>query len=156
MPPAILSLARRMANRCSEEVGFSLLEALIAIAVSAALLGLVIDVVGGDTIQTRRFLSRSEAAVELAQGRRAFLRVAASLRGAGTSRNAGLLRIDGGRLLFGGGQSQEILWQWSNGEADLSYSSDGVIWRSSSDDLSRDSVRFVWRSRAAEQVWIAP
>lgn len=138
------------------DAGFSLLEALIAVAISAALLGLVIEVLSADAVQGRRFVSRSEAAVELAQGRRAFTAAASSLRGSGTSRAAGLLRIEAGRLVVMRGARVETIWRWQQGEAALAYSRDGNQWRSESSDLAGDSIRFSWRDGAREEVWMAP
>lgn len=145
-----------MERPCSLETGFSLLEALVGIAISAALLGLVIEVLSGDAVQTRRFLSRSEAAVEQAQGRRAFVAAAVAVTGPGTARAAGPVRIEAGRLVLVTGQGIQTLWRWQRGEASLDYSADGKVWRSHSTDLAGDSVRFSWRDGALGHVWIAP
>jgi type II secretory pathway pseudopilin PulG len=145
-----------MAQPCSREAGFSLLEALVGIAISAAVLGLVIEVLAGDVVQTRRFLNRSEVAVAQAQGQRAFMAAAAPRRGSGTRQAAGAMRIEPGRLVLITGQGTQTLWRWQRGEAALDYSEDGKVWRPYSADLAADSVRFSWRDGALEHVWIAP
>jgi prepilin-type N-terminal cleavage/methylation domain-containing protein len=138
------------------ERGFSLLEALVVVAVSAALLGLVVDVLSSDALQTRRFVSRSEAAVEMAQGRRAFAMAAPTLRGSGTDKAAGNLRIEAGRLVLVSGQSVQTLWRWENGRAAFAYSEDGVSWRPVSSNVTADSIRFTWQDRGREMQWLVP
>ena len=138
------------------EGGFSLLEALVVVAISAALLGLVVDALSIDALQTRRFVTRSEAAVKMAQGRRAFVMAAASLQGVGTSQAAGNLHIESGRLVLVSGQGTQTLWRWENGRANLSYSADGIVWRSVSSDVAEDRVRFSWRDGSHELQWLAP
>lgn len=138
------------------EAGFSLLEALIGLAFSAALLALVIDALGTDATQNRMFVSRSDKAVQHIRGKRTFNTLAAQAKGQGTSQQVGELRISGQRLLSSRRGTPEVLLEWAAGKGQLSYSPDGQRWRSSTVDAGPDLIRFTVEGSIATTAWIAP
>ncbi|MFN5823867.1 MAG: prepilin-type N-terminal cleavage/methylation domain-containing protein, partial [Sphingomonadales bacterium] len=70
----------------NSEQGFTLIEVLIGLAVTAALLALIVDLLTADSLQSRRFMSRGEAAVEKLQARRIFSTEAARATGLASAR----------------------------------------------------------------------
>lgn len=138
------------------EAGFSLLEALIGLAFSAALLALVIDALGTDAKQNRMFVSRSDQAVQHIRGRRAFNTLAAQATGEGSSKQVGELRISDQQLLSSRHSVPEVLLEWEAGSGQLSYSTDGQRWRSSTVDAGPDLIRFSLSGNKTTILWIAP
>lgn len=140
----------------NSEQGFSLIEALIGLAVAAALLALIVDLVATDRLQSRRFMSRGEAAVEQLQARRIFLSEAARATGPANARELGALRIlPDALVLQRAGETRTIL-RWEAGRASFAYSKDGSIWRGTSNDASREMARFSLRHGEQSRVWVAP
>lgn len=140
----------------NSEQGFSLIEVLIGLAVTAALMALITDLLSADSLQTRRFMSRGEAAVEQLQARRIFVTEAARATGLANAREVGALRIlPGALVLERSGRAQAIL-RWEAGRASFSYSKDGSIWRGTSNDADSDMVRFTLKQGGQSRVWIVP
>lgn len=138
------------------EAGFSLLEALIGLAFSAALLALVIDALGTDAKQNRMFVSRSDQAVQHIRGRRAFNTLAAQATGQGSSKQVGELRISDQQLLSSRHSVPEVLLEWEAGSGQLSYSTDGQRWHSSTVNAGPDLIRFSVNGNKSTIIWIAP
>lgn len=138
------------------EAGFTMIEALVALAISAALMALVIDLLTKDSLQTRRFVSRSERTVQQIQALHSFRTAAALAEGAGTVQQAGSLRIIQNRLVVESADSVQTLFEWTTGTGALAYSGDGQTWRSNSDNVGEDAIRFQWRHGASTRIWLAP
>lgn len=154
--PVTYLLVRRMQHLRNSEAGFSLIEALVALAISAALMVLIIDLLTTDTLQTRRFVNRSEQAVQQMQAVRAFRAAAGVAEGIGTDRQAGGLRISQNRLVVINPDGVQTLFEWTGGTGALAYSGDGQVWRATSESVADDAIRFMWREGGAEQVWLEP
>lgn len=138
------------------ETGFTLIEALVALAISAALMALVIDLLAKDSLQTRRFVSRSEQTVLQIQALRSFRAAAAVAEGAGTGQQAGTLRIIQNRLVVEDSEGVQTLFEWTSGAGSLAYSDDGQTWRSNSNNVGEDAIRFQWRHGGSTRTWLAP
>ena len=156
MRPRTFSLVTIKMPPSHHETGFSLLEALIGLAFSAALMALVIDALGTDAKQNRMFVSRSDQAVQHIRGKRTFTTLAAQAKGQATSQQVGALRISGQRLVSSHRSTPEVLMEWADGKGQLSYSTDGQRWRSSTVDAGPDLVRFSVEGNKSAIVWIAP
>lgn len=144
-----------MSVRNSEQ-GFSLIEVLIGLAMTAALLALIVDLLTADSLQSRRFMSRGEAAVEQLQARRIFVSEAARATGIANARELGALRIlPDALVLQRDGMAQTVL-RWEAGGASFSYSKDGSIWRGTSNDADSDMARFTLKQGGQSRVWIVP
>lgn len=155
VPRATYLWAKPMPVRNSEQ-GFTLIEVLIGLAVTAALLALIVDLLTADSLQSRRFMSRGEAAVEKLQARRIFATEAARATGLASARELGALRIlPDALVLQRAGKAQTIL-RWEAARASFSYSNDGSIWRGTSNDADSDMVRFTLQQGGQSRVWIAP
>lgn len=146
-----------MPGRSSEQ-GFSLVEVLIGLAVTAALLALIVDLLTADSLQSRRFMSRGEAAVLQLQARRIFVAEAARATGPANARALGALRIrPDAMVLQRPGVTRTVLrWEEDGARASFSYSKDGSTWRAASDDADSDLVRLVFEQGGQSRVWIAP
>lgn len=144
-------------SRCNSEAGFTLIDALVGLVLSAALMALITDIVAGDALQTRRFVGQSERAITALQAQRQFVHAAGQAVGSATSRDVGALRIGQNALLHRSGSDVRVLLRWANGEARFSYSRDGVRWSAETDDAGQALVRFTLANedRRAPIVWIA-
>jgi prepilin-type N-terminal cleavage/methylation domain-containing protein len=140
----------------NSEQGFSLVEVLIGLAVTAALLALIVDLLAADSLQSRRFMSRSEAAVGQLQARRIFLSEAARATGLANARELGALRILPGALVLQRDGMPQTILRWEAGRASFSYRKDGSSWRGTSYDADSDIARFTLQQGGLSRVWIAP
>lgn len=142
----------------SEEAGFTLIDALVGLVLSAALLALVADVLAGDAMQTRRFVGQSERAIEALQAQRQFVHAAAQAQGLASPESAGDLSIRDRTLVLRDGAGLRVLLRWDRGEARFAYSEDGVRWAARTEYAGRDLVRFTLNDgdRRDPLIWIAP
>ncbi|WP_155800168.1 hypothetical protein [Porphyrobacter sp. AAP82] len=129
---------------------------MIGLAMTAVLLALIVDLLTAESAQSRRFISRGQAAVEQLQARRIFVTEAARATGTADARQLGALRILPDALVLQGQGSAQPVLRWTAGRASFSYSHDGSIWRSTSDDAESDIVRFTLQRGDQSHVWIAP
>lgn len=140
----------------NSESGFTLIEVLIGLAVSAALLALIVDLLTADSLQSRRFMNRGEAAVEQLQARRIFTSEAARATGAAGPRAVGEMQILPDALVLRRAGKIEPILRWNDGSGRFSYSRDGSEWRSDSADAEADMVRFTLQQGTEARIWIAP
>ena len=138
------------------EHGFALVDVLIGLAMTAVLLALIVDLLTAESMQSRRFISRSHAAVEQLQARRIFVSEAARATGLADARQLGDLRILPDALVLQAQGSPQTVLRWEAGVASFSYSKDGFIWRDTSNDADSEMVRFNLREGDQSHVWIAP
>ncbi len=144
-----------MQSPCPEERGYSLLEALLALLIGAAVMTMLFEVLSADALQTRTMTARNHQSAGLVRAHREFLAVAAVAQGPGTSERAGDLVISQDHLRIASRDGQPLL-SWSRGRGTLDYSTDGRLWAKQTPDSARDMIRFTWRSGQQELVWIAP
>lgn len=141
-----------------DESGFTLIDALVGLVLSAALLALISDLLTGDAMQTRRFVGQSDRAIQALQAQRQFVHAAAQVQGRASAQMAGDLLIRDRALVLANGAKSHILLRWDRGDARFSYSLDGVRWSAQTADAGRDLVRFTLNDadRRDPLVWIAP
>ncbi|MCW1400935.1 hypothetical protein OKA06_00845 [Novosphingobium sp. MW5] len=136
--------------------GFTLLEALISLLFSALLAVVVLQLLGADTLQTRRFITRNEDADSSVNAQRVFIEEAGRVRGPASGTKAGKLSIQSNHLILRDDGAETTLYTWRSGRAEFAYSRDGRLWLSATPQAEYGVIRFVWTDGNREVSWWTP